>query len=229
MIKNIRLVFKEINQKRKSRNLFWIILNIIKDYYSKIKINRSLKVMLEPYHLGGYVAGGDSSTWYPELWDWIINELEIKSIIDIGCGEGHSTKYFKEKGCKVLGIEGSKVAINNSPIKESLIRHDYTKEPFNPDKEYDLAWSCEFVEHVKEKFLNNYLETFKASKYIFMTHALPGQGGYHHVNCQPKGYWIEKISEIGFKFDKELTQKAREKALHGYFEQTGLVFKRESN
>lgn len=223
MIKKInQLVEKNIN----SRNPIWRILRLIKYFINKIMLTRSLQAIFEAHFLGGYIIGGDPETWYPELWDWVINELEIKSVIDIGCGEGHSTKYFKEKGCNVLGIEGSKIAIKNSPIKESLIRHDYTKGPFHSDNEYDLAWSCEFVEHVEEKYLNNYLETFKVSKYIFMTHALSGQGGYHHVNCKPKEYWIEKISEIGFKFDKELTQKAREKALHGYFEKTGLVFKK---
>ena len=185
------------------------------------------KAVVSEAYLGGYIVGGDPNTWYPELWDWIIAELGIKSVIDIGCGEGHSTKYFKEKGCIVLGVEGSKAAIQNSPVKESLIRHDYTKWPFYPDTEFDLAWSCEFVEHVEEKYLNNFLETFKASKYVFMTHALPGQGGYHHVNCQPKEYWINNLSEIGFEFDKELTQKAKKKARHGYFMHTGLVFQGE--
>jgi len=59
MKKNIRLVFKEIEQNRKSRNIFWRILNIIKDICSKIKFNRSLKAIFEPFHLGGYIAGGD--------------------------------------------------------------------------------------------------------------------------------------------------------------------------
>ena len=228
--KSINLVLQKIGEKRRSRNLFWIILIILNDFIIKIRFTHSLQSIFEPYHLGGYVAGGDSSSWYPELWDWIIKELGIKSVIDVGCGEGHSTKYFKEKGCKVLGVEGSQVAIKNSPVKDLLIRHDYTKGSFSPDNEYDLVWSCEFVEHVEEKYVHNFLETFKALKYVFMTHAPLGKERYyHHVNCQPKEYWIKKLSEIGFKFDNELTQKARKKALHGYFEKTGLVFKRESN
>jgi len=223
--KSIRLVLQKIAQKRKSRNSFWRILIILKDFIMKIKFTNSLQVIFEPHHLGGYIAGGDPEAWYPELWDWITNILRVTSVIDIGCGEGHSTKYFKEKGCKVLGVEGSKIAIKNSPVKKLLIRHDYTEGPFYPDNEYDLAWSCEFVEHVEEKYLYNFLETFKASKYAFITHdLLGGETGYHHVNCQSKEYWIEKFSEIGFKFDEKLTRKARKKALHGYFEKRGLVF-----
>lgn len=230
VIKTIRLVVQKIAQKRRTRNPIWRILKLVIDFINKTILTRSLKAIFEPYHLGGYVAGGDSNTWYPELWDWMINKLVVTSVIDVGCGEGHSTRYFKERGCKVLGVEGSEIAIKNSPVKELLIRHDYTKGPLHPDDEYDLAWSCEFVEHVEKKYVYNFLETFKASKYIFMTHAIPGEErGYHHVNCQPKEYWIEKLSEIGFKYDKELTKKAREKALHGYFKKTGLVFKRNSN
>lgn len=227
MHKRILLALHKNAHKMKSRNPFWKILIILKDLILKIKFTNSLQAIFEPIHLGGYVAGGDLETWNPELWDWIINKLEIKSVIDIGCGEGHSTKYFQEKGCNVLGVEGSRLAIKNSPVKDLLIRHDFTKGPFYPDNEYDLVWSCEFVEHVDEKYLHNFLETFKASKYVFMTYALPGQGGYHHVNCQPEEYWIKKLSEISFEFDKELTQKARRKSLHGHFKRTGLVFKRD--
>jgi hypothetical protein len=31
-----------------------------------------------------------------------------------------------------------------------------------------------------------------------MTAAGPGQPGYHHVNCQPKEYWIERMGEFRF-------------------------------
>jgi 16S rRNA A1518/A1519 N6-dimethyltransferase RsmA/KsgA/DIM1 with predicted DNA glycosylase/AP lyase activity len=75
-------------------------------------------------HLGGYIIGGDSNTYAPEIWDWMINH-NIKSVIDVGCGEGHSTKYFYDNGCEVLGVEGGINAINNSKInfigKERLL------------------------------------------------------------------------------------------------------------
>ena len=179
-------------------------------------------------HRGGYILGGDRDTYYPLLWDWIIAELEVRTVLDVGCGEGHATAYFKRKGCRVLGIEGSATAIRDSPDPGILVRHDYVGGPYRPDVTYDLAWSCEFVEHVEERYLPNFLETFRhAGRYVFLTHALPGQPGWHHVNCQEPGYWIDKLFSIGFSFDYDLTIEARRKAGHGYFAKTGLVFTRD--
>lgn len=155
-------------------------------------------------HLGGYIHGGDYHTYMNEIWDWMIDN-GVKSVIDVGCGEGYSTKYFYDHGCKVLGIEGGINAYNNNVIKEHIVLHDYTKGSYITDDTYDAIWSCEFVEHVEEKYMSNFLDTFLCADKIFMTHANIGQDGYHHVNCKPEQYWISNIENIGFKFNKELS------------------------
>jgi SAM-dependent methyltransferase len=155
-------------------------------------------------HLGGYIINGDDSTFAKEVWDWMIR-YGIKSVMDIGCGEGYSTKYFFDNGLDVIGIEGGEKAIANSPIKNKLVCHDFTSGAYIPSKIYDAIWCCEFVEHVEERYASNFLETFKYAKYILMTHAVPGQGGYHHVNEQKKEYWIEKIEKENFIFDEKLS------------------------
>jgi hypothetical protein len=159
-------------------------------------------------HLGGYIIGltnyGDPNSYATEVWDWMVNS-NIKSVIDVGCGEGHSTKYFIDKGIECLGIEGGFNAYNNSLVKDSIVLHDYIKGPFTPNKKYDAIWCCEFVEHVEEKYMINFLTTFNSADKIFLTHALPGQDGYHHVNCQPSIYWIEIIEKMGFKYNNELS------------------------
>lgn len=159
-------------------------------------------------HLGGYIIGlteyGDPNSYSTEVWDWMI-ENKIKSVIDIGCGEGHSTKYFIEKGINCLGIEGGENAVNNSPVKSSLVLHDFTEGPYIPSENYDAVWCCEFVEHVEEKFVDNFLKTFTFANKILLTHAVPGQEGYHHVNCQPPEYWIKKIENLGYILDLNLS------------------------
>ena len=34
---------------------------------------------------------------------------------------------------------------------------------------------------------------------ILFSAAVPGQGGYHHINEQPHEYWHNKFAEKGFK------------------------------
>jgi cyclopropane fatty-acyl-phospholipid synthase-like methyltransferase len=181
-------------------------------------------------HLGGYVVGltnhGDPNSYSTEVWDWMAFN-GIKSVIDVGCGEGHSTKYFIEKGMDALGIEGGENAINNSPVKDNLILHDYTKSPYVLNKKYDAIWSCEFVEHVEEKYIENFLSTFDCADNIFMTHAVPGQEGYHHVNCQKSEYWIKKIENRGFLYDSEKSIFLRSLTNKIHVKNTLLYFKKK--
>jgi major membrane immunogen (membrane-anchored lipoprotein) len=153
---------------------------------------------------------GDVGTWAPQVWDKLIEVYQPKSMIDIGCGAGHSTKYFIDKGIQGLGVEGFLPAINSSPIKEHIYVHDYVESEFIPNQEYDLAWCCEFVEHVEEQYSNNFMVTFNKSKVVAMTHAIPGQDGFHHVNCQSAEYWINKFSEFGFSYNHEFSVLLRD-------------------
>lgn len=192
----------------------------------------------EEGHLGGYIRAnprpapsglrienGDPSTYTPQLWSWAWEKLAIRSVLDVGCGEGHCAAYFKGLGCRVLGVDGSKQANRDSVIPSHHVIHDFVDGPYQPNNEFDLVWSCEFVEHVEEKYRDHFLTTFSASRrYLMMTYASPGQPGWHHVNCQPQSYWVETLQNIGFTFDLPLTQEAREIASEGHFSSRGLVF-----
>jgi SAM-dependent methyltransferase len=185
-------------------------------------------------HLGGYVAGGDPATWCPALWRWTIQELGIRSVLDVGCGEGHSARFFQDAGCEVLGVEGCGSAIENSAIPDAVVQHDFTRGPFVPPRRFDLAWSCEFLEHVEHRYVPNILAALAhAAKAILVTHAFPGQtDGHHHVNCRPGAYWIQRIEGLGFVCDVKRSRAARTVTLQDYpginhFARSGLVFIRD--
>lgn len=169
--------------------------------------------MEQESHLGGYLNTrnffGDPGTWSPEIWDKIIEKYGVKSVLDIGCGMGYSTRYFGSKGLHAVGVEGGSNAIKNS-VHPLITQHDYTKGPAPLDQEiFDLVWCCEFVEHVEEKYRGNFLKDFCRGKVIAMTFANVDQPGYHHVNCQPQKYWVEKIESIGYKFNDALSENLR--------------------
>jgi 2-polyprenyl-3-methyl-5-hydroxy-6-metoxy-1,4-benzoquinol methylase len=187
-------------------------------------------------HLGGYGLGplGDRASYHPNLWIWAIKLLNIRSVIDIGCGEGCSSKFFLEAGCDVLGVEGYEPAVRSSRIPGRVVLHDYTTGPFVPDRDFDMAWSCEFIEHIEEMNLMNVFATFERAACVFLTFATPGQGGHHHVNEQDQAYWVSRFAEHGFDYDEELTTCGRIIAMAdtqlisppspSYFTVTGLVF-----
>ncbi len=193
---------------------------------------------LEEGHLGGYIRGrqsavstvyryehGDPETWTPELWCWAYETLGVRSVIDVGCGEGHAARFFRELGCRVVGVDGSWQAQRDSVIGDQHVRHDYTQGLYLPGDEFDLVWSSEFVEHVEERYLGNFFATFDSGRrYLMMTFAFPGQPGHHHVNCQPAEYWLEKLARLGFDYDKARTEESRAVARKGHYRRAGLFF-----
>ena len=175
-------------------------------------------------HLGGYIKGGDPWTWCPDLWAWFVDTHGVRSVIDIGCGEGHALRWFHEAQCLGIGIDGI-------PQKsECIVEWDYSKGPYEPTVDlwekgsYDLCWSCEFVEHVEEQHVPNFLATFKCASMVAMTHAEPGQPGWHHVNCQPATYWKGVLAAIGYRYAYEETMEARALARGTHFERSGMIF-----
>lgn len=185
----------------------------------------------EREHLGGYIVGGDPATYFPHLWEWLVRERGVRSVIDVGCGEGQALDYFADHGCRVRGVDGIAQA------DERIARHDYTLGPWPlgayRTTRFDLAWSCEFVEHVAEEFVPNFLVTFDLADLVLMTHAEPGQPGHHHVNCRTSDYWIGALAAVGFGYDADLTAKARLMAgLNrnpiNHFARAGLAFRRRA-
>lgn len=188
--------------------------------------------MIKDGHLGGYIRGGDPGTWCPNLWTFAVRELGVQSMLDVGCGEGHSTRFFQELGCQSHGVDGCPKAIADSVLPGQVSLHDFCTGSFEAPHPVDLIWSCEFLEHVDEAYLPNILQTFAQARLaIMITHAFPGQKGHHHVNCQPSSYWIQRIESLGFTCDIGLTRKARTTSLMDYerinhFGRGGLVFVR---
>lgn len=176
-------------------------------------------------HLGGYVSGGDPATQFPDLWDWLVWSLGVRSVLDLGCGDGQAVQHFRNLGCDVLGIDG----VPQDDI--DIIQWDYTEGAPVIDREFDLCWSCEFVEHVEERFMTNILDSMRHCDKVLITHAEPGQAGHHHVNCQAPTYWIEMLSTIGYRLDVQLSDQTRRLAAinqnpWNHYLRSGLAFRR---
>jgi len=187
-------------------------------------------------HLGGCVFEGDIGTFAPQVWDKLIELYNPKTVIDVGCGCGYSLKYFMDKNVDGIGVEGYKEAIARSPVGGNIVLHDYTRGPFVPPSNFDLAWCCEFVEHVEEKYKANFMQTFAKCNLVAMTHAVPGQPGFHHVNCQNADYWITTFSDYGFEYLEEKSLMLRKllfnedgswKPNGGHVRNTLMLFKRK--
>jgi hypothetical protein len=63
-----------------------------------------------------------------------------------------------------------------------------------------------------------------------MTHAVPGQKGWHHVNCQPSEYWIDHLARRGYELlidDTNIVQDLAKKDGGKHISRNGMVFRRK--
>ncbi|MDC3187107.1 class I SAM-dependent methyltransferase [Pelagibacteraceae bacterium] len=180
----------------------------------------------KPKRLGHHLSGHGNKTWVDEGSFKKINELiDIKSMVDVGCGPGGMVKYTKDLGIKSIGIDGDNSIIRD--IEDDFYLHDYTKGYFNTELTFDLCWCVEFLEHVDSLYADNYFDTFKKCKYVFCTFAPKGKGGYHHVNTQDEAYWKEKFDNFNFKYLEEDTKLIRLSSTitKNFIRDHGLFFK----
>lgn len=187
------------------------------------RIEQCFGTMVCEGHLGGFFDKGDPKTYCPSVWDWFIHQ-GVRTVLDVGCGVGFACEHFNNNSVHSIGIDGSDTAEKLFRLPGHFVKHDYTKNPLALKAE--LAWSCEFVEHIEEKYVPNFMKTFSMCNIVAMTYAGPGQGGHHHVNCQPEDYWINVFSLYGFIFDKYLTIFLKNLESNTHFSERGLVFRK---
>jgi len=174
--------------------------------------------------LGGNVHQGDPFSFSPRVWTYLVHRFGVKSVLDVGCGEGHAAKYFSSVlGCITLAMDGLRENLDGAVYP--IIVHDLRKVAFVT--KVDLVHCVEVAEHLEAEFVDNLFMTFSAGRVLSMTHAVPGQDGHHHVNCQSTDYWRDNAARFGFSLAAEDTRRVRELAEQDgalHFQKTGLVF-----
>ena len=139
------------------------------------------------------------------------NVFSPASVIDLGCAIGMSLEYFYQNGIEVCGVEGNSMALEHAAIpSEKIDLHDL-REPYHPSKQYNLATCFEVAEHIPARFSDELVDSLcRSSNTVVMTAAPPGQVGTHHVNLQPREYWIDKFAERGYTHEKDAVTELRE-------------------
>lgn len=155
---------------------------------------------------------------------YLIKEFSPKTMLDIGCGPGGMVLEAKKNKIEAVGIDGFPGPRIEKDI--NIIIHDFTKGSFDHKIYFDLGWSCEFVEHVEEKYQENYMNSFSSCRVVAMTFAPPNTPGHHHVNCRTEEYWIEIFSKFGFRRDEEKTLLLRKHSTmqRNFVRKNGILF-----
>lgn len=168
-------------------------------------------------HLGGHF--GITNTCPATLAE-LQRRYGITSMLDVGCGPGGMAPIAEGLGIQWWGLDGDPAC--RGP---RVLTHDYTTGPTPwPAPRVDLAWCVEVAEHIHPAHMPHWLETLRAGWVLLLTHALPGQGGHHHVNEQPPSYWRAVLSAAGWVEDDAATRWVQAHATDRYIKATGMVW-----
>lgn len=144
-----------------------------------------------------------------------------KSMLDLGCGDGHLCKLAAQLSVSSVGVD---IALpydsglrwftkdgGNSWTWATLKRHNLC-QPLLLNQQFDLVISWETGEHLPEESAGVYLDSVAkhAAKHVVFTAAAPDQGGEGHVNCQPQEWWREGLRVRGLIYLVEQTEYLRE-------------------
>jgi hypothetical protein len=178
-----------------------------------------------PEHLGGHLnkVHTDRGTL-----KYLKQKYDIQSMIDVGCGPGDMVQIANDFGIDTIGIDGDFTLKYPKELKEKIIVHDFCTGPASIDNEYDLCWSVEFLEHVEEKYVPNFMETFAKCNYVICTAAPPGQAGHHHVNCRELDYWKEVFIQYDLEYDEEETTEIKKHSnmVKPFIVRNGMFFRK---
>ena len=144
---------------------------------------------------------------YAYFADLLRKQFRFKTVLDLGCGNGYLISYLQGMGKTVTGVDGASRSNYYSHIPIRIA--DLTQDIYFGD--FDLVLCLEVAEHIDAFSADQLVEniTRSANSLIVFSAATAGYGGLHHVNEQPKKYWLEKFGQYDFTEDRKASFQLR--------------------
>lgn len=142
----------------------------------------------------------DSSSSAEAIVPLVLDLMQPKSVVDIGCGTGAWLAAFHNRGIDdILGIDGDYLPPDALAIpRDSFARHDLQR-PIDIGRAFDLAVCLEVAEHLPKDSAMRLLDTLCATApVVLFSAAIPFQPGINHISCKWQSYWAERFSERNF-------------------------------
>ena len=166
------------------------------------------------YQSNGY-ASAEASIGL-KLVPWVLSNLKFTSVLDVGCGSGHSLLRFNQFGKPCTGTEISKTLLDGrlkSMVELGIVRHAYAQALPFPDNSFGLTFCTEVLEHIEEPYVHKTLSGLLrvAKKYVFVTIDFQKAQCFPelelHETVKPKGWWEAEIKRFRVRLREVPTER----------------------
>jgi FkbM family methyltransferase len=152
---------------------------------------------------------------------------EGKSVVDFGCGTGSYLRALRNAGMDCDGYDGNP---RTQQMSGGLGRVLDLSQCIELPRTYDWVLSLEVGEHIPREFEQSFINNLHRynTKGIVLSWAVPGQGGFGHVNERENQQIAVKFSSLGYYRDVLAERCLRESVTNcSWFRQTMMVFRRD--
>jgi hypothetical protein len=161
----------------------------------------------------------------PSLAKALCEICPTKRVYDFGCGPGNYVRDMRAAGIESTGYDGNPVtgSFPNCHVA------DLTNPSFRMDPT-EFVMCLEVGEHVPKEYETALWETLDhhvlPGGMLVLSWAVPGQGGYGHVNCQTNDYVRGVMTSRGYDSVYHLEHKLRSRCSLSWFKDTIMVFRK---
>jgi SAM-dependent methyltransferase len=164
-----------------------------------------------------------------EIIPIVLELVQPRHVIDVGCGLGTWLSVFKEFGIDdIWGIDGSWIDKTAIEIPTQRFLEADLTTPFRLERQFDLVVSLEVAEHLPSQSANTFIDSLvNLGPLVLFSAAIPFQGGTQHVNEQWPDYWVEHFQHRGYLAIDCIRKKIWENDnIAFYYAQNTLMFAR---
>jgi peptidoglycan/xylan/chitin deacetylase (PgdA/CDA1 family)/2-polyprenyl-3-methyl-5-hydroxy-6-metoxy-1,4-benzoquinol methylase len=135
-----------------------------------------------------------------EIVPLVLELIQPKSLVDVGCGLGSWLSVFKDHGIgECVGIDGDYVNTDQLEISPEEFQSFALEAPLKLDRTFDLVVSLEVAEHLPAESARTFIASLTdLGSVVLFSAAIPLQGGTNHVNEQWPCYWAQLFQERGY-------------------------------
>jgi len=136
-----------------------------------------------------------------EMLGIVLEYIQPRSVVDVGCGTGAWLASFGATGTEtLLGLDGPWVDLDLLEIPRESFRITDLTQPVSLDRQFDLVVSLEVAEHLPPSAADTFVETLTSlGSVVLFSAAIPYQGGTRHLNERWPSYWFPMFAARGFR------------------------------